>query len=69
MRVPKPKHKSTRRMRLSHIDGVRDVQIGPATVEARREGNAHVTGKGAGSRDDSGMVDVEERRKRFGFLY
>lgn len=56
------------RKRLQSIDGVKDVKIGPASVEARAQGNFHVTGQGVDS-DDSGMDDVEERRKRYGFLY
>jgi hypothetical protein len=54
--------------RLSRPDGVKDCKIGPASVEARERGNAHVTGKGV-DYDDSGMSDVEERRSRYGFLY
>lgn len=68
MKAPKPKQKSLTRRRLQHIDGVKDIQIGPATVEAREQGNAHVTGQGV-DRDDTGMSDVEERQKRHGFLY
>ena len=68
MKVPKPKHKGLSRHRLSSIDGVKDVKIGRASVEARERGNAHVTGQGVDS-DDSGFSDVEERRKKFGFLY
>ncbi len=47
---------------------MKDVAIGSASVDARRQRNAHVTGQGV-DRDDSGFADVEERRKRFGFLY
>lgn len=47
---------------------MRDIKIGAASVEAREKGNAHVTGQGV-DRDDSGMSDVEERQKRYGFLY
>lgn len=68
MKVPKAKCKGLTKRRLSSIDGVRDVEIGPASVEAREQGNAHVTGQGV-DRDDSGLSDVEERRKRYGFLY
>ena len=68
MHVPKPKHKQVSSHRLSTIDGVRDVKIGRASVEAREQGNAHVTGQGVDS-DDAGFSDVEERRKRHGFLY
>lgn len=68
VRVPKPKNKRVSSHRLSHIDGVRDVKIGRSSVEAREKGNAHVTGQGVDS-DDAGFSDVEERRKRFGFLY
>ncbi len=68
MKAPKPKHKSLTRRRLTSFDGVRDIKIGAASVEAREKGNAHVTGQGV-DRDDSGMSDVEERQKRYGFLY
>jgi hypothetical protein len=68
MKVPKAKHKGLKSCRLSSIDGVKDIKIGPASVENRQRGNAHVTGQGA-DRDDSGFSDVEERRERFGFLY
>lgn len=68
MRVPKAKSRVVMEKRLSRPDGVKDVKIGPASVEAREMGNAHVTGKGA-ERDDSGFNDVEERRTRYGFLY
>jgi len=67
-RVPKAKNNVLSEHRLSSLDGVKDVKVGPASVEAREGGNAHVTGKGA-ERDDSGFSDVEERRKRHGFLY
>lgn len=63
-----PKKLAGKRCRLQNWDGVRDVKIGTASVEARQVGNAHVTGKGV-DRDDSGYVDVEERRKRYGFLF
>jgi len=67
-RVPKPTNRVVNSHRLSNLDGVKDVKLGPASVEARQDRNAHVTGKGADS-DDSGFSDVEERRKRYGFLY
>ena len=63
-----PKEIAGKRCRLKDWDGVRDVEIGSASVEAREKGNAHVTGQGVDS-DDSGYSDVEERRKRYGFLY
>lgn len=63
-----PKKLAGKRCRLKSWDGVRDVKIGTASVEARQEGNAHVTGQGVG-RDDSGFMDVEERQKKFGFLF
>jgi hypothetical protein len=68
MKVPKAKHKGLTRQRLSNLNGVKDVKIGRASVDAREQGNAHVTGQGV-DRDDSGFSDVEERRKKFGFLY
>lgn len=68
MKVPKPTKRVVQSHRLSNLDGVKDVKIGPASVEARQDRNAHVTGKGA-ERDDSGFSDVEERRSRYGFLY
>lgn len=68
MKAPKAKNRQLASHRLSSWDGVKDVKVGRASVEAREKGNAHVTGQGV-DRDDSGMSDVEERRKRFGFLY
>ncbi len=68
MKLPKPTNRQVSKKRLKDWDGVRDVEIGPASVEAREKGNAHVTGQGVDS-DDSGLADVEERRKRYGFLY
>lgn len=68
MRVPKLTNRVVNSHRLSSFDGVKDIKLGPATVEAREQGNAHVTGKGV-ERDESGFSDVEERRKRRGFLY
>lgn len=67
-RVPKATNRVLLEKRLSNLDGVKDVKIGPASVEARQDRQAHVTGKGA-ERDDSGFTDVEERRSRHGFLY
>ena len=66
-RVPKATNRVVSEHRMSTLDGVKDVKVGPASVEARQQGNAHVTGKGA-ERDDSGFSDVEERRRRYGFL-
>lgn len=63
-----PKQLAGIRYRLQHIDGVKDVEIGNASVEARARGNFHVTGKGTDS-DDSGFSDVEARRKRQPFLF
>lgn len=63
-----PKQLAGKRRRLQNWDGVKDVEIGNASVDARERGNAHVTGQGV-DRDDSGYSDVEERRKRFGFLF
>lgn len=63
-----PKKKAGLRKRLQNWDGVKDVKIGDASVDAREQGNAHVTGQGV-DRDDSGYADVEERRDRFGFLF
>ena len=68
MKVPKPKSRIVKSNRLSNWDGVKDVEVGRATVDDRQQGNAHVTGKGA-ERDDTGFSDIEERRKRHGFLY
>lgn len=67
MRVPKAKNKAVMSKRLKHIDGVRDVKIGRASVEARERGNAHVTGKGVSS-DDTGFDDVAARNDRFGLF-
>lgn len=51
--------------RLKNFDGVRDCKIGPASVEARERGNAHVTGQGANVSDD-GFDDVKARSERYG---
>lgn len=63
-----PKQIAGKRIRLKDWDGVADVEIGSASVDARQAGNAHVTGQGVDS-DESGYADVEERRKKFGFLF
>jgi len=68
MKAPKAKNRQLSSHRLQSWDGVRDVKVGRASPEAREHGNAHVTGQGV-DRDDSGFSDVEERRKKFGFLY
>jgi hypothetical protein len=68
MKIPKPTPRVQMSKRLHRWEGVKDCKIGPASVEARQKGNAHVTGKGA-DYDDSGYDDVEERRSRYGFLY
>ena len=68
MKLPRPTNRQVSKKRLQDWDGVKDVDVGPASVEAREKGNLHVTGQGV-DRDDSGLDDVEERRKRFGFLY
>jgi hypothetical protein len=68
MPAQSPKKIAGKRFRLKNWDGVKDVTIGNAYPAAREKGNAHVTGQGVDS-DDSGFNDVEERRKRFGFLY
>lgn len=58
-----PKQLAGKRYRLHRIDGVKDVKIGNASVEAREQGNAHVTDKNLYF-DESGFSDLEERRKR-----
>lgn len=63
-----PKQIAGKRARLKNWDGVADIEIGSASVDARQMGNAHVTGQGVDS-DESGYADVEERRKKFGFLF
>jgi hypothetical protein len=63
-----PKQIAGKRFRLKSWDGVKDVTIGNAYPEARENRVAHVTGQGVDS-DDSDYADVEERRKKFGFLY
>ena len=67
VRVPKPTNRVVSSKRLHRLDGVKDVKIGRASVEARQRRNAKVTG--GGDDDMNGYADVEERRKRFGFLY
>lgn len=52
--------------RLRNIDGVKEVKIGRASVEDRRMGNAHVTGKGA---DEATYDDDREMRKRMGGVF
>lgn len=68
MPAQSPKKIAGKRFRLKSWDGVKDVTIGSAGPQAREQGNAHVTGQGVDT-DDSDYADVEERRKRFGFLY
>ena len=67
MSVPKAKSRVVMSKRLKYIDGVREVKIGRASVEARERGNAHVTGKGVDS-DDAGFDDVAARNDRFGLF-
>lgn len=69
MRVPKPKSRVVNSSRLSSLNGVKDVKLGRSSVEGRAMGNASNSGKGAESADMSGYTDVEERQKRYGFLY
>jgi hypothetical protein len=68
MRVPKAKSRVVMSKRLKHLDGVKDCKIGPASVESRERGNAHVTGKGAEA-DDSGYDDVKAQMDRFGLFF
>lgn len=68
MPAQSPKKIAGKRFRLKDWEGVKDVTIGNAYPDARAQRNAHVTGQGVDS-DDSGYADVEERRKKFGFLY
>jgi hypothetical protein len=68
MKVPKAKNKTVMSKRLHRLDGVRDLQIGPASVEARERGNAHVTGQGV--EDAAGELDdIKARNERYGLLY
>lgn len=66
MRRQKAKNRVVQSVRLQSLDGVKDVELGKASVENRARGNFHVTGKGSEA-DDSGFADVEARNKRFGF--
>ena len=63
---PKQTDRVVMSKRLSSIDGVKDVKIGRASVEDRRMGNAHVTGKGA---DSPEFDDQKERMKSMGGIF
>lgn len=65
MRVPKPKHKTVQSHRLSTLDGVKDVQVGPASVDNRQRRDFSKTGL-ASQRDDSDFADIKARNERFG---
>ena len=64
MRVPKPKSRVVQSHRLSSFDGVRDVSVGPASVDSRQRRDFSKAGKPAS--DDSDFADIKARNERFG---
>ncbi len=66
MKVPKAKSRVVKSINLKHLDGVKDVAIGPASVEDRMMGNFKKTGAPA----DPAMQDDEKARvERYGFPF
>ena len=66
------KHDKTRVVkthRCSSMDGMKDVDVGGrASLENRRRGNFHVTGKGSEPRSAKGYSDMEQYEMDFGIL-
>lgn len=66
MRVPKPKSRVVKSHNLKHLDGVRDVAIGDADVDARRANNFK---KKSGDTAEPDYDDEKARRERYGFPF
>jgi hypothetical protein len=66
MRVPKPKSRVVKSVTLKHLDGVKDVSIGSASVEDRMAGNFKKTGAPA---DNNTYDDTKAQRDRWGFPF
>ncbi len=66
MRVPKPKSRVVKSHNLRNLDGVKDVVIGTADVDARRSGNFK---KGGASNEEPQFDDDKAKRERYGFPF
>lgn len=66
MRVPKAKSRVVKSHNLSNLDGVKDVAIGSASVDARRSGDFSKTGANT---SDTEYDDQKARRERYGFPF
>jgi len=66
MRVPKPKDRCVKKHNLSSLDGVKDVQVGSASVDDRRAGNFKKTGANTSETEHD---DTKARRERYGFPF
>ena len=65
-RVPKPKDRCVKKINLSSLDGVKDVQVNKASVDDRRSGNFKKTGAHT---SDHEYDDEKARRERYGFPF
>jgi len=59
--------KCLKAVRLSRLDGVRDVALGHKATADRATRNYAKSEYSQGHADDSSFADVYERRKRYGF--
>jgi hypothetical protein len=66
MRVPKAKSRVVKSHNLRSLDGVKDVAVGSADVDARRGGNFKKKG---GETAEPDFDDDKARRDRYGFPF
>jgi len=66
MKAPKPKSRVVKSHNLRSLDGVKDVAIGSADVDARRSNNFK---KGGDKTADHDYDDDKARRERYGFPF
>lgn len=66
MKAPKPKSRVVKSHNLKHLDGVKDVAIGSASVDDRRAGNFKKVAK---TTDNIEFDDEKARRERYGFPF
>lgn len=65
MKAPKPKSRVVKSHNLRSLDGVKDVAIGSADVDARRSRNFKKTGETS----EIDFDDDKARRERYGFPF
>lgn len=65
MRVPKAKSRVVKSHNLRSLDGVKDVAVGAADVDARRSRNFKKTGVAS----ETDFDDDKARRERYGFPF